>query len=130
MTSPKRREEEAGKAYKAAREAARFSDPASLAVANTAAVEHAKARSALWALSRTPEENARAQAMVNDFHERLPRTFIGGERRPGSFPSITLSPHQFGMWQAQTGPYPSEEAEGPSESGDAGDGGGDGGGGE
>ena len=127
MTSPKRREEEAGKAYKAARAAARFNNPASLAVANTAAVEHAKARSALWDLSRTPEEKAKAQAMVNDFHERLPRTFIAGERRSGNFPSITLSPHQFGMWQAQSGPYPSEEAEGPSESdaGDGGDGGGE-----
>jgi hypothetical protein len=128
MTSPKRREEEAGKAYKAAREAARFSDPGSLDAANRAAVAHAQARSAVWELTRTPEENAKAQAMVNDFHERLPRTFIGGERRSGSFPRITLSPHQFGMWQAQSGPYPSEEAEGPSES-DAGDaGGGDGGG--
>ena len=126
MTSPKRREEEAGKAYMSARANATFDNPNSLAVANAAAVEHAKARSALWELSRTPEERAKAQAMVNDFHERLPRTFIGGERRAGNFPSITLSPHQFGMWQAQSGPYPSEEAEGP-DLGDAGDGG-DGGG--
>ena len=126
MTSPKRREEEAGKAYKEARANARFSNPGSLDVANRAAVEHASARSALWELSRSPEDKAKAQAMVNDFHDRLPRTFIAGER-PGSssFPRITLSPTQFGAWQAQSGPYPSEEAEGP-DSGDAG--GGDGGG--
>jgi hypothetical protein len=74
--------------------------PELAANASKAAIAAGQVRTAVAHLGRTDEDHARTRAMIADFYDRLPRTYVTGSNAKGRVSTQTLSPDQFKAYEA------------------------------